>query len=418
MRNLMDLAAAEHPDVVLHVADYLYKQGPCAHGRGCEPININEEWGDNWKGWYSDFYQPSLRLLAAAPWVVLRGNHEICDRGGHGYFLFLDPRPLPAHWDASYCLKRTDAYAVPFLREQFLVLDSADINTAYKDIDDPGYNNRCPRAHVPNPISRFDDPSQKYEVIVDDIKYFRSQFEALQKLSASHAVNFLATHRPILGVGCNGSHFVKLDWTLQRALVPPEVNKVWKGVKLQTSNLLDGVSAIFSGHMHWFEAIAFESDELPAQFVVGNGGTELIPNYMPQDYLNDLSMNHVKLKDSISSSHFGYTVMSRDDHGYQIVAHGSYDGSLIEMKEIWRMTVPLEARLHAGSNRLRELMKWIYAYDDHATHQRVRLVLVVLLCSVVGTALLVYVGRFSRCRKSTCTQLLEFDTASGYRQLA
>eukprot|EP00928_Gymnodinium_smaydae_P021914 TRINITY_DN18586_c0_g1_i4.p1 TRINITY_DN18586_c0_g1~~TRINITY_DN18586_c0_g1_i4.p1 ORF type:complete len:314 (+),score=46.02 TRINITY_DN18586_c0_g1_i4:580-1521(+) len=313
MRNLMDLAAAEHPDVVLHVADYLYKQGPCAHGRGCEPININEEWGDNWKGWYSDFYQPSLRLLAAAPWVVLRGNHEICDRGGHGYFLFLDPRPLPAHWDASYCLKRTDAYAVPFLREQFLVLDSADINTAYKDIDDPGYNNRCPRAHVPNPISRFDDPSQKYEVIVDDIKYFRSQFE---------------------------------------------------------------------------------------------------------DYLNDLSMNHVKLKDSISSSHFGYTVMSRDDHGYQIVAHGSYDGSLIEMKEIWRMTVPLEARLHAGSNRLRELMKWIYAYDDHATHQRVRLVLVVLLCSVVGTALLVYVGRFSRCRKSTCTQLLEFDTASGYRQLA
>jgi hypothetical protein len=31
--------------------------------------------------------------LRAAPWIVVRGNHEICRRAGPGYFRLLDPTP-------------------------------------------------------------------------------------------------------------------------------------------------------------------------------------------------------------------------------------------------------------------------------------------------------------------------------------
>ena len=49
--------------------------------------------GDNWPTWQADFFAPAQPLLRAAPWVVVRGNHEDCSREGLGWFRFLDPRP-------------------------------------------------------------------------------------------------------------------------------------------------------------------------------------------------------------------------------------------------------------------------------------------------------------------------------------
>ena len=50
--------------------------------------------GDNWAVWQNDFFDPAAPLLAAAPWVLVRGNHELCRRGGHGWFRFLDRLPM------------------------------------------------------------------------------------------------------------------------------------------------------------------------------------------------------------------------------------------------------------------------------------------------------------------------------------
>lgn len=47
--------------------------------------------GDNWYGWWADFFWPSMKLLQKAPIIPTRGNHEVCDRGGYGYFFFLSP---------------------------------------------------------------------------------------------------------------------------------------------------------------------------------------------------------------------------------------------------------------------------------------------------------------------------------------
>ena len=47
--------------------------------------------GDTWDVWKEDFFKPGDALLAAAPWIMDRGNHEECERGGKGWARVLDP---------------------------------------------------------------------------------------------------------------------------------------------------------------------------------------------------------------------------------------------------------------------------------------------------------------------------------------
>jgi hypothetical protein len=49
---------------------------------------------ETWDLWYRDFFKPAAPLLEAAPWIMVRGNHESCTftehKGPNGWFLFLD----------------------------------------------------------------------------------------------------------------------------------------------------------------------------------------------------------------------------------------------------------------------------------------------------------------------------------------
>ncbi len=63
--------------------------------------------GDNWEAWNADFFAPAAKLLAGAPWVFTRGNHESCDRSWRGWFYYLDPRP----WDGT-CQEYSPPYTV------------------------------------------------------------------------------------------------------------------------------------------------------------------------------------------------------------------------------------------------------------------------------------------------------------------
>src|SRR6185295_2239356 len=78
------------PDLVIHVGDYLYRESACPAGdAGC----ARSPYGYDWPTWKADFIAPAAPALRAAPWIVVRGNHEICRRGGAGYFRLLDPTP-------------------------------------------------------------------------------------------------------------------------------------------------------------------------------------------------------------------------------------------------------------------------------------------------------------------------------------
>ena len=90
-REMVESAAAQKPDLVLHVGDYHYRENACPDGNkecGGSP------WGYGWDTWKADFFDPATALLKAAPWVMVRGNHETCVRAGQGWWRFMDPRAV------------------------------------------------------------------------------------------------------------------------------------------------------------------------------------------------------------------------------------------------------------------------------------------------------------------------------------
>ena len=98
------------------------------------------DWGDTSAGWVREFFAPASGLLRKLPWIALRGNHETCERSGHGYFRYLDPRPASSFGDilaafAPFCLTYTDPYTVQFDSDNWLVLDSSTVATEDVSID-------------------------------------------------------------------------------------------------------------------------------------------------------------------------------------------------------------------------------------------------------------------------------------------
>lgn len=88
LNSLAIHAADKHPDLVIHVGDYLYRETCPNDAASCPGFNH----GNNWATWSDDFFTPARALLEAAPWVIVRGNHEICSRaGGLGWAQLLSP---------------------------------------------------------------------------------------------------------------------------------------------------------------------------------------------------------------------------------------------------------------------------------------------------------------------------------------
>lgn len=111
-------AAKWKPDLVVHVGDYYYREAPCPKDKpGCQGATS----GDVWKSWEDDFFTPANSLLKDAPWVFTRGNHELCSRGGRGWFRFLDPNAY-----SEVCKDQTAPFALHAGDHLLWIMDSAD----------------------------------------------------------------------------------------------------------------------------------------------------------------------------------------------------------------------------------------------------------------------------------------------------
>jgi hypothetical protein len=60
---------------------YLYRESCNADTTNCSKTPTDY----GWEEWRDDFFKPSAPLFAAAPWIMVRGNHEICFRAGEGW---------------------------------------------------------------------------------------------------------------------------------------------------------------------------------------------------------------------------------------------------------------------------------------------------------------------------------------------
>jgi hypothetical protein len=231
-------AAAKHPDLVIHIGDIHYRESPCPAGNaGC----ANVAWGYGYDAWQADFFKPAAPLLAAAPWVFVRGNHEICARAGQGWYRFIDAQPWSEARSCNQSALDHDAdfsqpYAVSLSPSaQLLVFDSS--KTSGK------------------PYNSKDLAFSKY----------KAEMQLVQQLARQKPHSFFMSHHPLLAVAPskNGSVFKdggSLGLTSVFETLYP------------TRLLPDGIDASMHGHLHFFEAISFKTAH-PASLIMGNSGS-------------------------------------------------------------------------------------------------------------------------------------------------
>jgi hypothetical protein len=80
--QIADQVARMQPALILHLGDYYYREAPC---KGSSGACARAPYGDRPESWRAEFFGPARNLLAKAPWVLARGNHEDCLRGGYGW---------------------------------------------------------------------------------------------------------------------------------------------------------------------------------------------------------------------------------------------------------------------------------------------------------------------------------------------
>lgn len=82
--------ADKQPDLILHLGDYYYREVPClGTSTKCEA----GPYGDREPSWRAEFFEPARPLIAKAPWVFARGNHEDCQLGGYGWAYYFGDAP-------------------------------------------------------------------------------------------------------------------------------------------------------------------------------------------------------------------------------------------------------------------------------------------------------------------------------------
>ncbi len=240
-------AAAFKPDLVIHVGDYLYRESPCPKGAGgC----TGSPWGYGFDSWQADFFDPAKRLLAAAPWVMVRGNHESCIRAGQGWFRFLDTQSFAS--SRSCDNPENDArgdfsepYAVPIAGDtQLIVFDSSKAASSAYSPEDGAY--------------------QRY----------LSQFRKVDELAGRMAHSFFLSHHPVLAYAQESETTQPGNRALQSVMQALHPARLFS----------PGIDAAFHGHVHLFEALDF-SDDHPATVVTGNSGTATdhpLPKTLPE----------------------------------------------------------------------------------------------------------------------------------------
>ena len=251
-----DISADMKPDLVLHVGDMHYRESDCPAGNlGC----AGTPFGDTWEVWREDFFKPGEALLGAAPWIMDRGNHEECERGGKGWARALDPYPYDRASGVDGCLGPQKPYSVDIGGVTILVMD---VSTAAEKVND------------------------------EQVAWYRPQFEMAKTISGPVWMTF---HRPIWAV----------DTTKKGE--PAGDNRTLAAAAREV--LAPNVQALISGHHHTFELMSYEQD-LPLQIVSGHGGDDLSEN--APSVVKGLEINGVRVKDGIGRPGiFGFSILER-----------------------------------------------------------------------------------------------------------
>ncbi|MEQ1947268.1 MAG: metallophosphoesterase [Bryobacteraceae bacterium] len=255
-------AADELPDLVIHVGDYLYREDICPKDSSAKCAGTPS--GDNWETWNADFFAPAAKLLAAAPWAPVRGNHEDCNRAWRGWFYYLDPRP----WQGETCAKFTEPYSAGNVTPHIVMFDSSPVSE-----------------------DRKEDATEER---------LAAQFASIQENGA-----WLVAHHPIWAIRpAKEGDTVPVSAGFQRA---------WQASPPR------GIDMILSGHTHLFELLTF--DEMPTQLVAGIGGTQLSAP-LPSQF-DGLKLGSKTILMGESQVEFGYVLLVKKSGRWNLTLKNS-----------------------------------------------------------------------------------------------
>lgn len=290
-KSLADSALVDKPDVILHMGDYNYRgtggqvEFTMNNGKGelaqvaqwtydagddlTQADHCGQQGGpfysqnaananrpDSWQYWQDDLFMSAQQLMLSAPWIVARGNHELCSRAGPGYFYFLDPHsnlvkgqkqlscPTPVvSKDALQNSVQIPNYVVSFKQLDIAVIDSANACDGYSD----------------SPFSKV------YKAVFKDLN-------AEVKKSGNNT--WMMTHRPIWGVQYyDEGKATPCTFAGQYGCINQMMQSA---IAAQPSKSLNpNISLVLSGHMHKFESVTFEDKSHPANIIVGSSGVSL-----------------------------------------------------------------------------------------------------------------------------------------------
>jgi hypothetical protein len=309
LQFLANYEALFKPDLVVHVGDYFYRDTDCQGAfPGCnDPSSPGyEPWGDNWGSWNADLLTPAATLLAAAPWVMTRGNHESCGRGAHGWYSLLDPRPY-------------DANAVNCTAGSFTQGSATSFPTGaapYGHDFEPSYL-------VPaGPVTLIvHDSSYANDSKVDAVTAARYAADLASVLAAvgTNATAIFTTHKPAYGL-VTGMPTSGGDATEQY---------LFNGLLNGGAGVPYSVGLFLSGHIHQFEYLNFSDyTRYAPQLIVGVGGTlldtptappALTDAYQDQAFtLHDgtSSTTSAEVTHAYSQAEFGFAVLHATPAGY------------------------------------------------------------------------------------------------------
>ena len=280
-------AAAANPDLVIHVGDYHYRESACPP---TQPGCAGSPWGYGFDAWEADFFAPARVLLEQAPWIVVRGNHELCSRAGQGWWRLLDPRPLAARQD---CVGTADdgagnysaPYAVPLGGVgRVVVFDSSNAGNTPIAVDGPTY------------------------------RTYKAQLAQALTPDAPVGGTLFAVHHPPLAFAANndrpGSPYPG-NSALQATLSPLFGDALFP----------PAVGTVVSGHIHAFEAVTFSSGQ-PPQFIFGDGGTAAdapLPEPFPAGLTPAAGAVVAELR---YTNRFGFATLDRAPGGWTLHAYG------------------------------------------------------------------------------------------------
>lgn len=281
-------AAQLRPDMVLHVGDYLYRENPCPLDQpGC----VGTAWGYRETGWRADFLDPAAPLLAAAPWVMVRGNHEECRRAGQGWWRLLDPNSLVSGRDCNDAANDVAGdHTAPYAVElgggaRLIVADLIDLASG-----------------------KADDPALAASVHAD--------LARIDTLALGARDSFVTAHYPFQAVlwAKGGSSSIAVGTKPVSAFAPLPLHHV---------------RAMLAGHIHLFQYARFAGNSA-TQVITGFSGTQEDPALGPANLVETRGVPGGEAIRALTTipGRFGYALLERRKRGWQLTAF-AVDGTVM-----------------------------------------------------------------------------------------